>query len=192
MNKKNITGIILAGGKSSRMGTDKGMLVLNGKKIIEYVIAALTPNVSEVIIISNNENYNYLGYKVYKDIVKECGPIGGIFTGLEKSITENNIIVSCDIPNISSTMIAYIISNSDEEDALIPVHSGQPEPLCAVYKKSTAKDFKQLLNSGNYKMLDALKHLKTSYLDVVNAQGFSEDIFSNINTPAEFQAQKLR
>jgi len=192
MNKKNITGIILAGGKSSRMGTDKGMLVLNGKKIIEYVIAALTPNVSEVIIISNNENYNYLGYKVYKDIVKECGPMGGIFTGLEKSITENNIIVSCDIPNISSTMIAYIISNSREKDALIPVHDGQPEPLCAFYKKLTAKDFKQFLNSGNYKMLDALKHLKTSYLDVVNAQGFSEDIFSNINTPDEFEAQKLR
>ena len=133
--KQDITGIILAGGKSSRMGTDKGILELNGRKMVDYVIKALTPNVDEIIIIANNKNYNNLGYKVYRDIIKNCGPMGGIYTGLMKSKTKNNMLVCCDIPNISSIIIEYIIISAGEEAALVPIHNGQAEPLCAVYKK---------------------------------------------------------
>ena len=64
---KKVTGIILAGGKSSRMGTDKGMLELNGNIIVEHIIEQLKPNVDELIIIANNENYNNLGFRVRRN-----------------------------------------------------------------------------------------------------------------------------
>lgn len=189
---KNITGIILAGGKSSRMGTDKGLLELNGKKIIKYIIEQLTPNSDALILISNNERYTELGFPVYSDTIKDCGPMGGIFTALEKSQTENNMIVSCDIPNITSEIIAYIIENIGKEEALVPIHDGHIEPLCGVYKKSAAIKFRRLLDTGNYKMKDALKTLNTRYIDVSEHPDFSENTFLNINTPQEFEAQKLK
>ena len=102
---KNITGVILAGGKSSRMGTDKGVLELNGKKIIEHIIYSIKPVVDEIIIISNSNNYDYLGFKVYSDIIKERGPLAGIHTALTHTTTERNLIVSCDIPFINSELL---------------------------------------------------------------------------------------
>ncbi len=82
------TGIILAGGKSSRMGEDKGLVLLNGKPMIQYVIEALKGVVSDIIIISNNASYNKFGIPVYPDIIKDKGPVGGIFTGLHHSKTQ--------------------------------------------------------------------------------------------------------
>lgn len=189
---KNVTGIILAGGNSSRMGADKGLLDLNGKKIVEYIIEQLKPNVGELIIIANNKNYDGFGFQVYQDLVEPCGPMGGIFTALEKSQTENNLIVSCDIPNITSEIIAFIIANTGTEEALVPIHNLYTEPLCAVYKKSAAVKFRHLLDTGNYKMKNALKTLNTRYIDVSGHPSYSENIFSNINTPQELEEQKVK
>jgi len=189
---KAITGIILAGGKSSRMGTDKGLLDLNGKKIVERIIEQLKPNVDELIIISNNINYDGFGFKVYQDLVEPCGPMGGIYTALEKSSTENNIVVCCDIPNITSKIIAHIISNIGDEAVLVPVHNGIIEPLCAVYKKSIAKKIKNLIETGEYKLKDALKIMNTRYIEVSSSSGFSGSVFTNINTPQELEARRVK
>ena len=80
--KKNITGVVMAGGESSRMGTDKGVLEINGKPMVEVIISALKPVVDDIIIIANNSNYDYLGYKVYNDLIKKSGPLGGIYSAL--------------------------------------------------------------------------------------------------------------
>ncbi len=82
---KNYTGIILAGGKSSRMGTEKGLVEINHKKMIEYSIDQLKKVTENIIIISNTNKYNYLKYPVYEDLIKDIGPIGGIYTGLCKN-----------------------------------------------------------------------------------------------------------
>ena len=144
MSKINITGIVLAGGKSSRMGTDKGMMMLNGKRFIDHIFNALVPVVDTVMIIANNDNYHRFNYPVYEDIIKDCGPMGGIYTGLVKSQTEKNIVVSCDIPFITTDTLSYIISRIDNSDIIIPEHEGKLEPLCAIYKKNVRK------NLGNY------------------------------------------
>ena len=89
--KNNITGIILAGGKSSRMGSDKGFLKLNDKRFVLYSIEALKPLVSEILIVSDNENYDTFGYKRIEDIIKNSGPVAGIYSGLKASKTEYNL-----------------------------------------------------------------------------------------------------
>src|ERR1041385_1796721 len=102
---EKMTGFILAGGKSSRMKEDKGLMLLNRKAIVQYVIDALKPAVKEVIIISNNEVYKQFGYQVIPDLVNDAGPMGGIFTGLSRSNTLYNFFASCDMPFITSEVI---------------------------------------------------------------------------------------
>ena len=102
IDKKNITGIVLAGGKSSRMGTDKGLLKFNGKSFVQYSLDALKPLVSEIIIVSDDLNYDTFGLKRINDITKNAGPVAGICAGLEASSTEYNLILSgYPVPNIT-------------------------------------------------------------------------------------------
>ena len=191
MIKKNITGIILAGGKSSRMGSDKGIVNLNGKKFIEHILAAVLPNVIEVLIIANNDNYNNLGYKVIKDKIKDCGPLGGIYTGLMNSKTENNIVVSCDIPFINSDLIKYIIENTSNADITVPVYKGNIEPLCAVYTKRTSDQIYNLIMNKDLKIQNILKYFITKEIFITKMQKFYTDkLFVNINTPEELKHQK--
>ena len=190
MIEKNITGIILAGGKSSRMGTDKGMILLNGKKFIEHIINALSPNVNQIIIIANNDNYNELGYKVYKDLIEDSGPLGGIYTGLKLSTTEKNIVLSCDTPFITTEFIKFIISNSNDSEITVPVFKNNTEPLCAVYSKNITQNIYDLIVNNELKMQNVLKKFKTKELQInSNHTMFSENLFQNINTPQELNSQ---
>ena len=86
-NKKNITGIILAGGKSSRMGTDKGFVMYKNKAFIQHIIEAIHPLVDEIIIVSNNPDYDVFKLKRVNDIIENAGPLAGVYTGLFESET---------------------------------------------------------------------------------------------------------
>ena len=183
---QKITGVILAGGKNSRMGTDKGLLEVEGRRIIDRIISSLQPEVDQIIIISNGDNYEYLGYEVYSDIVKDCGPMGGIYTALSMSPSEKNIILSCDMPFITKEAIQYILEDSDDCDIVIPECYGNFEPLCAMYAKTCRNTFHQLLARGEWKLKDALKYFqikKVECNDLLNA----DIVFSNINTRKEYQ-----
>ena len=109
LEKENITGIILAGGQSSRMCRDKGMLDLNVKAFIQYSIEALIPLVSKIIIISDNPDYDDFDAERIKDLIKNSGPLAGIYTGLNASKTEYNLILSCDIPLVQSKALKSLI-----------------------------------------------------------------------------------
>lgn len=191
MNKKSITGIVLAGGKSSRMGKDKGILELDGKRIVKHVLDALDTVVDEIIIIANNDHYNNLGYPVYEDIIKDCGPMGGIHTGLSFSNTMKNIVLSCDIPFITSKMISYIISESGDYEITVPKHENKLEPLCAVYSKKCADKLKELLEKKEWKMQEALQYFNTQQLRLSGAKEIEKN-FININTPQDFKDQSTK
>ncbi|MEO6902558.1 MAG: NTP transferase domain-containing protein [Bacteroidia bacterium] len=82
MKTTHITGIVLAREKSSGMGTDKGLTLLNGKPMMEHILNALFPCVNDILIVANNQNYTTFGYPIYEDVIKDCGPMGGTYTGL--------------------------------------------------------------------------------------------------------------
>lgn len=186
MNKEKITGVILAGGKNSRMGTAKGLLVVGGKTIIERIIEVMKPIVDEIMIIANENNYDYLGYKVYSDIIKDCGPMGGIHTALSFSKTKKNLIVSCDMPFLTSDTLKFIVENSNDCEIAIPEHNGKTEPLCAVYTNFCRNIFSQFLGRYEWKLKDTLKHFNVKRICFQN--GFeSGKVFANINTKEEYQ-----
>lgn len=191
MKKSKVTGVILAGGKNSRMGADKGLLVVNGKRIVERAIEAMKAEVDEIFIISNGNNYDYLGYKVYSDIIKDSGPMGGIFTALSYTETDKNFVVSCDMPFISKELVGFIVENSEGCEIAIPEHGEKLEPLCAVYDRSCRDGFEALLQRKELKLLDALRHFKVKHIPI--PEGFSiENCFENINTPTEYETLKMK
>lgn len=188
MEKNKITGIILAGGKSSRMGTDKGEVLLKEKKLIEHVLEAVSPVTNSIFIIANNNNYNYLGYPVYRDLIKDCGPIGGIYTGLMHSETEQNLILSCDTPLINTELLNYIILNRDDSEITVAENQGKIEPLCALYSKKCAEKFKELIKQNEFKITHAMSFFNTKRVPISEKQDFySERLFFNINTPLDLQ-----
>jgi molybdopterin-guanine dinucleotide biosynthesis protein A len=158
IDKKDITGIILAGGKSSRMGTDKGFLMLNDKPFVQYSIDALKPLVSKILIVSDNPDYDVFGLKRINDITKNAGPVAGICSGLEASSTEYNIILSCDIPLITSEILQKLINNIDGVSQIIQAESnGKSMPLIAIYNKDVKNIFEDFLKNDERRLRIAIK-----------------------------------
>lgn len=192
MNTEQITGIVLAGGRSRRMGTDKSMMLLNGKSLIEYSIAALKPLCNNVVISSNNFIYDFTGCEVWPDELPDQAPMVGIYSCLKRSTTENNIFLSCDMPMMSTSMLEYLLVNSANHDITVPVHGNDLiEPLCGIYKQSSMGVLKEFIDKGNLRLTECIR--ATSHrLVVVDSQlpFFSDNLFLNINTPEDYD--KLR
>jgi len=180
------TGIILAGGKSSRMGEDKGLVLLNGKPMIQYVIEALKEVVSNIIIISNNASYNKFGVPVYSDIIKYKGPVGGIYTGLYHSTTELNFCISCDVPMISSDFILWLLKRSGNASITLPMYKDKIHQMIGVYSKQVLSNFKESTEKEHLKLSQVNKDMACEIIDIEKEYAnFDELIFSNINTKNE-------
>jgi len=187
--RQDVTAIILAGGKSSRMGKDKGLMELNGQKLVNRVLNVVQQVCKNVFIISNQPGYENLNTPVYGDILKHKGPIGGLHAGLTYSNTPYNLLLACDMPHISTDLLKYLLKNLDgDEDAVVPQHRAQPEPLCAIYSKSCLQELENLINANQLKMQEALTCLNVKYVAIDNTLPFySSQLFMNINTLNEFE-----
>ena len=181
----NITGILLAGGKSSRMGTDKGFINYKNKPFVQHIINAIQPLVSEIIIVSNNPDYDVFGFKRVNDLIENAGPIAGVYTGLHYSKTEDNFVLSCDIPLINTKILRLITENVNDKYQVIQLESdGKTMPLIAMYKKQCKDVFYTLLKDGERRMRIALSHLQVKTITLSNEQ---EKYSTNINTHKELK-----
>jgi molybdopterin-guanine dinucleotide biosynthesis protein A len=179
-----VTGIILAGGKSSRMGTDKGLQVLCGKPLISYVIDALSGLCSDILISTSSNEYKSFGYKVIADEFPGIGPMGGIYSALRQSSTENNLVISCDLPFISGDLMAHILKNSAGCQVAVPWQGNQHyEPLCGFYNKSVLDSMIDFIQKGNFKLPDLFKEISINRLIINENQCFySKNLFFNVNS----------
>lgn len=193
MKNTSVTGILLAGGKSSRMGRDKGFIRIGDKPMAQHVLDVLSGICDQVIIVANNDQYKTFGYPVFHDIIPGCGPMGGIYTGLLNSQTEYNLVLSCDIPFIESSVLKTLLSEAGEHDAVIPVWRGRLQPLCALYKKNCAGVFENRLAEKSFRMTDAVASLRSKITDLESVPGFECLQIANINTPRELESyQELK
>lgn len=182
---KDITAIILAGGKSSRMQEDKGLVGFWGKMMIEHAIEKVKTIAGHIIIITQNPEYLRFGHPCFKDIYNEKGPLGGIFTGLVQSTTQKNLVLGCDMPFLSVRLLQELISRSNHEDVLVTEHLGKTEPLCAIYNKTCEPHFRLCLEEGRLKVTDALQGLNTLFTSFDADPWLAADEFANINSPEE-------
>lgn len=179
------TAIIMAGGGSRRMGTDKSMLLIEGRPIIERTCRQLAACFEQVLISANKaDKFAFLGFEVVPDKVPEQGPLMGIASALEASVNEINFVVACDIPEIETSYVRRILSEAAGSDADIIVPTtgnGRYEPLFAVYRKSALEAINKVLSSGGRKISDVFDLCKVRNVDL----GAS---LVNLNTMAEYEA----
>lgn len=180
IDKKHITGIILAGGKSSRIGSDKGFLLLSSKTFIQHIIETMQPLVHEIIIVSNNKDYDIYNLKRVNDIIENAGPLAGVYSGLHHSNTKNNLVLSCDVPLINTETLKELTDNLEENVDVIQLESiGKTMPLIAVYKKHCENNFLELLQQGERRLRFAVKQCKVKTI-ILNKE--LEKFTTNINT----------
>ena len=182
-----INGYILAGGKSSRMGMDKGLMVFNGKAIVQRVMEQMKPAVNKLVIVSNNPEYEKFGLEVVVDIIKNIGPAGGIHAALNHTNAEKNFLVSCDMPFITTGSIEFIIRHSLQSQITVPVYQCQTEPLFGVYSKECLTKWQELIQQGIIKLQDIISHFSLLKLDVDGNPLFYDSPFTNINTQDDFK-----
>jgi len=185
---RDITGVILAGGKSSRFGINKAFSEINGSRLIDIVAGLLTSIFTRTVLITNSpEEYSYLGLPIRKDLIRGLGPIGGILTGLEDISDEAGFFIACDMPFVSEDLIRYIVSVRGEFDAVVPKIDWKIEPLHALYRKSCLPVIRELIASGVYQTIKAFDRLNVRYLNEAEIRANDPQMrsFFNVNRPEE-------
>lgn len=167
VGRKKATAIILAGGKSSRMGQDKALLPIGNIPLIQHIINQLQGHFDELIIGANNPQlYAFTGLKVVPDLERDKGPLMGIYSCLLASSNEVNFITAGDIPEMNIMLIHSMISLASDYDIVVPVtESGYYEPLFAIYQKRMHKKAQQLLNGNNRRIIDLINGANIKTVD---------------------------
>ena len=209
------TGLILAGGKSQRMGQDKSLLVLAGRTLIERALDALRPLCDELLIATNAPHpYEHLHVRTVPDRFLEGGSLAGLQAGLTAAAGEPVIAVACDMPFLNTGLLRYLVSLSADVDAVVPNLSGSTlseragatgdnrpkakhldlHPLHAVYRRTCLPAIEAQLCADDRRMMGFLDHVRTRYVTRAEVLPFDSQLhsFFNANTPGEWaEAERI-
>jgi molybdopterin-guanine dinucleotide biosynthesis protein A len=191
MEQSGVTIAVMAGGKSTRMGTDKAFVQLKGKPMIEHVLERVQGLGEETILIANEpEKYSYLSLPIFGDIYVNCGPLGGLHTALYHAQFPYVLVVACDMPWLNPQLLAYMLSLRQSADAIVPRWSKFPEPLHAVYGRQCLVPIETNLQSRNLKLISFYAQVNVRFLDqtVISAFDPKGRSFSNVNTPEDLNS----
>ncbi|MEG6522629.1 molybdenum cofactor guanylyltransferase [Desulfotomaculum sp. 1211_IL3151] len=181
--------VILAGGSSSRMKTNKALLQLNGKPMLTIIIEKLQPFFQEIIIISNTPaqyaNYNL---PIYTDIFPNRGPLSGIHSGLKNITNQAAFFVACDMPFLDSSFAIKLTDYLGQFQAVVPRQGKYLQPLHAAYRKDCLPAVEQALQLECTKIRSFYDLVEVKYYDLIDNADYNwEKIFFNVNTPEEYQ-----
>lgn len=189
------TAIILAGGKSSRMGFDKQFLKLRDKHIIEIITERLQKFFKEIIIVTNRpDEYSKYGFKLVEDEVRDFGPLAGIHVGLKNSSSLHNYILACDMPFINIKYIEYMMElirqQDDSIDGVITKLGQWIEPFNAFYSRNLLPRIEENIVNGKRQINMLLKDSNVLYVSEAKAREFSPDweMFTNVNTIKDYES----
>lgn len=195
--RNDITGIILCGGKSTRMQTNKALLKLGEKTVLEIILDEMRKVFDKVILSANEcDDFSFLDELIIKDLYSNRGPLSGIYSALQYSNTQKNFITTCDLPLIKSEMIEYIIKTDSEKDIIIPVINSKPERLFGVYKKSVLNIIDEIFaaseNDKNVKasVFDLHQKAEVENVEISHLTFYNESLFLNMNTPEDYEKVK--
>ena len=185
---KGITGIILAGGKSSRYGMNKALVEINGVRLIERVIRVMESIFEHLIIIANTpHDYAYLQLPMYEDLIKGLGPLGGILTGLEAISDDAGFVVACDMPFLNADLVRYMVDMRDDYYAVVPKITWKIEALHALYNKRCLPVIRELIESQENQAIKFFDRIRVRYVeeDEIRASDPHLRSFFNVNSPRE-------
>ncbi|WP_188453910.1 molybdenum cofactor guanylyltransferase [Virgibacillus oceani] len=187
-------GVILSGGKSSRMGKNKSLLSLHNKPVIEHIALVLNECTDNIIVIANEtDKYSFLGLPVYKDRYKNKGPLGGLEAALHYSKADVFLFAACDMPFINQDVYNYLLDQLNDYDAVIPIYENKMHPLAGIYRRSILPKIQQQLDMDDRKVRNLFKYMKVNYIHrfAPLSENLLQRHFFNMNFPAQYEQAKL-
>lgn len=187
MNDRQWTGVVLAGGLSSRMGRDKASIEVDGMTMLDRAIELLRPHAKEILVIGDPEKYVPEHATVLPDDLPGKGPLGGLVTALKHARYVRVLVLACDLPNISDRLLIHLKKDMvGDVDAVVPRHGGFIEPLAAAYHRHAMDLFNRNLAVDRLKLSDALGRVRTRYFELEpGEEGWPIDLFKNVNAPTD-------
>jgi molybdopterin-guanine dinucleotide biosynthesis protein A len=193
----DVTGVLLAGGKSRRMGEDKRFLLVGEQTLFERTLIALQSIFQTVcVVIAQDSPHLEADVPVVRDMVPECGSLGGLYTGLKQSRTEYVFVVACDMPFLNPAAVRHVVSLREGSD-IVMVQLGEAlQPTHAVYSRRCLPVIEEMLHASRLKIQHLATHpslhtrlVSESEMREIDHEGLS---FINVNTPADLEAARTR
>lgn len=190
---KGLSVAISAGGKSSRMGTDKSFVLLAGKPLIEHAIARVSAlGQAETFIVNNKpEAYAYLGLPMVGDVIPDKGSLGGIYTAIQHSQYDDILVIGCDMPFANVELLRYMIAlrgaSGGPFDVIVPRVENYPEGLHAIYTKACLAPIRERIAAERLNVIGFYPKVRVRYLDEAEYEPLDPKhlSFFNVNTPEE-------
>ena len=184
-----VTGVIQAGGKSTRMGGEpKALVELGGKRIIERIVDVLGSVLSNLLIVTNTpEPYAFLGLPMVPDVFPDHGSLGGIYSGLKAAKGDGAFTVACDMPFLKAEVVRLVVSHAGEADVVIPKVGDQYETLHALYAKACLPHMEAILQARRFKVIGFFPQVKVLEISEADVARLADPhvCFMNVNTPDE-------
>jgi molybdopterin-guanine dinucleotide biosynthesis protein A len=195
LEQNPVTGIILSGGKSTRMGKNKALIEIEGIPIIERIHAIFKKLFQEVLIITDHEElFAGLGAKIHNDLVPDLGALGGLYTGVFLASFPYSFCVACDMPFLREPLIDFLLRQMDGYAAVVPKTKDGWQPLHAVYSKACVEPMKRIMAKGMTKIIDIypLVNMRIVEEDEFRALDPRNESFINVNTPEDLALIQAR
>lgn len=180
---------ILAGGRSTRMGTDKAFVLLEGRTLLIRALDVARSLTSEVSVVGDPAKFASFA-SVVDDLFPGCGPLAGIHAALRSSETDLNLILAVDMPFVTPALLGYMLGRAKDADhsmVTVPLTTRGWQPLCAIYHRDFASIAERALRARHYKVDALFAEAGVQIISELELQsvGFAPDLFSNLNTPAD-------
>lgn len=190
MTVSSISGFILVGGASSRMGTDKALLTFAGETFIERIATELSDVTDSIALVGRpDQNFN-LKLPIVADVYEHWGALGGIHGALSACQSPWALVVACDLPFVNRSLFAHLAELRENFDAVVPIQvDGRPQPLCALYARTPClSQAEHLIKSGERKPLGLLQSVSTRWVRFSELEHLTghDHFFDNINTPQDY------
>ena len=180
-----VTSIVLAGGKSRRLGRSKALETIGGKSLIECVIERLRPLTSQMLIVTSREQLDLpvvSKAEILVDLYPDKGPLGSIYTGLLASRSSQSIVVACDMPFLNASLLGYMVELAADFDAVVPrLDEGMLEPLHAIYSQSCLDIMKTRLEHNQLGVGSFLSAVRVRYVERAECQRLDPQLLSLFN-----------
>ncbi len=190
LSKDKPAAIVLAGGKSSRMGTPKALLPFDGEPLLVHIVRGLQPMFDEIVIVGNSQHpLPWLPAKIVLDEVPYQGPVAGIYYGLQAVDGSASFVCSCDAPFLNPSLILYLLSCVQNYDIVVPYWADRFQPLHAVYRRSILHILRRQLEEGKQRTSDLVQAVRSRVVGEEELRRFDPEglSFLNVNDADEYQ-----
>jgi molybdenum cofactor guanylyltransferase len=189
----DVSAFVLAGGQSTRMGSDKAMLALEGQTLLERALSLAHGIAQRVAILAPRERYATTGEWIIEDVFPGCGPLAGIHAALRATETDLNVILSVDMPFVPADFLAYLIERAQScpgAQVVVPRMGGIVQGTCFACRRAFRRTCEQRLRLGLYRVEDAIEFLRPEHIEEeeIRGRGFGPGIFRNLNMPEDLTA----